>query len=433
MMWQACGEQLAAQLAAEQIIHSENFMNRWRTAISRARPGVFAAALLACSLWRVGAAAQDAPPKNGIVTSEGVTYRFEFAGNVAQVPLENVSGRLLLPVRVNTGKPGFFLIATGDPRTVVDPKPWLPEDASSATKIDFERTLFSMSGLEMQVAQIAPASLVDLSDQVGQQLRGIFGADVLRQFVVEIAYDRSAVHIYDAKSFQYSGKGITLPLIMRGGLPSIHIKVAPLGQAAFEDDFAIQTESDGGLSISKSYVAAHHLRANKFKGFNRPDASGNKTLLARLKTITIGPYHFDEPIAEFPSSSGAENGSGGSIGNALLSRFRIFLDQPHQQVILETGSNFRGSFDTDMSGVVLVAKGANLKTFEVAAVAPKTPGSEAGLQKGDVIAGIDGSPAADLDLSGVRDMFRQIGHEYHLTVVRGDHTVEMKLRMKRLV
>ncbi len=408
-------------------------MNPWRKASSRARLGFFAAVILAGGLWRVGAQAQDAPPKNGIVTSEGVSYRYNYAGNVAQVPLENVSGRLLLPVRVNTGRPGFFLVATGDPRTVVDPKPWTPEDAAAGAKIDFAKVFFSMSGIEMEVAQVAPADLVNLSDQVGQPVHGIFGADVLRQFVVEIEYDRSAIHFYDAKSFQYSGKGITLPLIMRGGLPSIHVKVAPMGQAAFEDDFAIQTESDGGLSISKTYVAAHHLRANKFKGFSRPDASGNKTVLSRLKTITIGPYSFDAPIAELPPSSGAENGSGGSIGNAMLSRFRIFLDQPHQQVILESSKNFRGSFDTDMSGVVLVAKGANLKTFEVAAVAPKTPASEAGLQKGDVIAGIDGSPAADLDLSGVREMFRQIGHEYHLTVVRGDHTVEMKLKTKRLV
>ena len=86
-----------------------------------------------------------------------------------------------------------------------------------------------------------------------------------------------------------------------------------------------------------------------------------------------------------------------------------------------------------MSGVVLVARGANLKSFEVAAVTPHSPGSEAGLQKGDVIAGIDGQPAADLDLSGVRDLFRVFGHEYHLTVTRGDHTVEMKLKTKRLV
>jgi hypothetical protein len=30
-------------------------------------------------------------------------------------------------------------------------------------------------------------------------------------------------------------------------------------------------------------------------------------------------------------------------------------------------------------------------------------------------------------------MFREFGHEYHLTVQRGDHTVEMKMRTKRLV
>ena len=408
-------------------------MNARRTARSRARIKFLFVALLAGGMAWLGAKAQDAPPQNGIVTSENVAYRFAYAGNVAQIPLTNVSGRMLLPVKVNTGRPGFFLVATGDPRTVLDPKPWLPEDAVPGTQIDFEHTLFSMSGIDMQVSQVLPASLVDLSDQVGQPVRGILGADVLRQFVVELEYDRSAIHLYDAKSFEYSGKGIKLPLIMRGGLPSIHIKVAPLGHAAFEDDFAIQTESDGGVSISRPYVAAHHLRINKIKGFSRPDASGNKTLLARMKTISIGPYNFDAPIAEFPPASGAENGSGGSIGNAMLSRFRIFLDQPHQQVILETGANFRSSFDTDMSGVVLVAKGSNLKTFEVAAVAPKTPGSECGLQKGDVIAGIDGQPAADLDLSGVRDMFRQYGHEYHLTVMRGDHTVEMKLKTKRLV
>jgi hypothetical protein len=390
-------------------------------------------ALLAGGTGWLGATAQDAAPKNGIVTSEGVSYRFAFAGNVAQIPLENVSGRLLLPLRVNAGKPGFFLVATGDPRTVIDPKPWLPEEAKAASQIDFAHPLFSMAGLDMQVAQVLPAALEDFSHQVGQPVRGILGADVLRQFVIEIEYNRSAIHFYDAKSFQYSGKGITLPLIMRGGLPSIHVKVAPVGQAAFEDDFAIQTEADGGVSIAKPYVAAHHLRINKIKGFSRPDASGNKTLLARMKTISIGPYNFDAPIAEFPPASGAENGSGGSIGNAMLSRFRIFLDQPHQQVILETSIGFRNSFDTDMSGVVLVAKGANLKTFEVAAVAPKTPGADCGLQKGDVIAGIDGSPAADLDLSGVREMFRQIAHEYHLTVMRGDHTVEMKLKTKRLV
>jgi hypothetical protein len=417
-------------------------MNSWRMVISRARLGVFLCALLAGGTAWIGLRAQDkpaqdpappaAPPANGIITSGGVTYRFAYAGNVAQIPLENVSGRMLMPVRVNTGKPGFFLVATGDPRTALDPKPWLPQDAAAGTQIDFKKTLFSLPGLDMQVAELIPASLVDLSDQVGQPVRGVLGADVLRQFVIEIEYDRSAIHFYDANSFQYEGKGMKLPLIMRGGLPSIHMKIALEGHGSFEDDFALETETASTVSVSKPYAVAHHINEKKLKGFWRVNPNGEKTLLARVKSIAIGPYVFEEPIAEFPPAAGPDNSSA-SIGNGLLSRFRIFLDQPHQQVIFETGETYKNNFEADMSGVVLVAKGANLKTFEVAAVTPHSPGSEAGLQKGDVIAGIDGQPAADLDLSGVRDLFRVFGHEYHLTVVRGEHTVEMKLRTKRLV
>ena len=417
-------------------------MKSWRTAISGARLCVILFALLAGGGAWLGLRAQDKPaqdpappaaaPGNGIVTSENVAYRFAYAGNVAQIPLENVSGRMLMPVRVNTGKPGFFVVATGDPRTALDPKPWLPQDAAGAAPIDFEKTLFSLPGLDMQVSQLIPASLVDLSDQVGQPVRGILGADVLRQFVIEIEYDRSAIHFYDAKSFEYSGKGIKLPLIMRGGLPSIHMKISLEGHGSFEDDYAVETETASTVSVSKPYAAAHHINQKKLKGFSRVEPNGGKTLLTRVKSVAIGPYVFEEPIVEFPPAAGPDN-SGGSIGNGLLSRFRIFLDQPHQQVILETGENYKNSFEADMSGVILVARGANLKTFEVAAVTPHSPGSEAGLQKGDVIAGIDGQPAADLDLSGVREMFRVFGHEYHLTVVRNEHTVEMKMKTKRLV
>jgi hypothetical protein len=422
-------------------IHAEKFMNSWRTVSSSARLAIIFSALLASGGAWLGLSAQDKPaqdpapaaappPNNGIMTSENVAYRFAYAGNVAQIPLQNVSGRMLMPVRVNTGKPGFFLIATGDPRTALDPKPWLPQDAAAAAPIDFEKTLFSLPGLDMQVSGLMPASLVDLSQQVGQPVRGVLGADVLRQFVIELEYDRSAIHFYDAKSFEYSGKGMKFPLIMRNGVPSIHMKISLEGHGSFEDDFAVETETASTVSISRPYAVAHHINQKKLKGFSRVEPNGGKTLMTRMKSVSIGPYVFLEPIVEFPAAAGPDQSSG-SVGNGLLSRFRIFLDQPHQQVILETGENYKNSFEADMSGVVLVARGANLKTFEVAAVTPHSPGSEAGLQKGDVIAGIDGQPAADL--SGVRDLFRVFGHDYHLTVTRGDHTVEMKLKTKRLV
>src|SRR5580658_2669653 len=99
-------------------IEAEKFMNSWRISISRARLAVLLCALLAGGTAWIGLRAQDkpvqdpapaaAPPANGIITKENVAYRFAYAGNVAQIPLENVSGRILMPVRVNAGKPGFF-------------------------------------------------------------------------------------------------------------------------------------------------------------------------------------------------------------------------------------------------------------------------------------------------------------------------------------
>src|SRR5580704_11401438 len=142
-------------------------MKSWRMLSSSARLGIILFALLAGGGAWLALSAQDkpaqdpappaAPPNNGISTSENVAYRFAYAGNVAQIPLQNVSGRMLMPVRVNTGKPGFFLIATGDPRTALDPKPWLPQDAAAAAPIDFEKTLFSLPGLDMQVSGLMPA------------------------------------------------------------------------------------------------------------------------------------------------------------------------------------------------------------------------------------------------------------------------------------
>ncbi len=45
----------------------------------------------------------------------------------------------------------------------------------------------------------------------------------------------------------------------------------------------------------------------------------------------------------------------------------------------------------------MVARGPGLKTFDVVRVEPGTPGADAKIQKGDVIAGVDTDPAAGLD------------------------------------
>jgi C-terminal processing protease CtpA/Prc len=66
-------------------------------------------------------------------------------------------------------------------------------------------------------------------------------------------------------------------------------------------------------------------------------------------------------------------------------------------------------------------------------VEPGSPGAVAGIHEGDIIAGIDEEPAADITLNAVRDLFRQIGHKYKLVIERNGKTQEVVIEMKRLV
>jgi C-terminal processing protease CtpA/Prc len=66
-------------------------------------------------------------------------------------------------------------------------------------------------------------------------------------------------------------------------------------------------------------------------------------------------------------------------------------------------------------------------------VRPGTPGADAGLKEGDVIVGVDEEPAADLSLSAIRDLFRQVGHEYKLLIDRHGQSLPITIKMRRLV
>jgi len=69
-----------------------------------------------------------------------------------------------------------------------------------------------------------------------------------------------------------------------------------------------------------------------------------------------------------------------------------------------------------MSGLSIVAKGTGLRTFEIVRVQPGNAWRCGGIREGDVIAGIDEEPAADMTLTAIRDLFRQVGHRYKLLI-----------------
>ncbi|MGA7625557.1 MAG: PDZ domain-containing protein [Candidatus Acidiferrales bacterium] len=256
---------------------------------------------------------------------------------------------------------------------------------------------------------------------------------------MEVDYIRQTVQLHDPAVFTYEGTGKSFPLAFPAGIPLLRAKSEISGRKTIEADFGVDTALDASILFFRSFSDAEKISAARFKTVSAsyPQIDdGAKILLGRLRNFQIGPFLAETPVAIFSqSNSGGTSGNklAGSIGGDFLHRFTVIFDFPHQRIILNPNLQFNHSIDEDMSGLSLIAKGANLKTFEVVQVQPGTPAADAGIQKGDIIVAVDDEAAADLALAAIRGLFRQVGHEYKLLIDRKGQSITVSIKMRRLL
>jgi hypothetical protein len=256
--------------------------------------------------------------------------------------------------------------------------------------------------------------------------------------VIEVDYARQTVRLYDPATYQYSGHAKSLPLTFVGGMPVVQAKLNT-GHKEVEAGFVVNTALDASLAISDKFAQAHRLFSSHMKTI--PDADlhlggGQGVVLARMGEFQIGPYAIEQPIAAFSSGSlPADNDPriGGEIGAGALRRFKVIFDFPRQEMILDPNGNFRSDDHEDMSGISIIAGGPGLKRFEVTQVRSGTPGSDAKIQKGDVIAGVDEEAAADLSLADIRGLFRQVDQKHKLLIERDGKTLTVTIQTRHLL
>jgi len=387
--------------------------------------------------------AQNQPSQNQTKTAAVVPQppakpanrpRFDFGGNAAAIPATFIQNVAFFPISLNQSKPSLFAVDTSASVTSIDP--------SRAAEIGIAPNrgywLVFLGGA-IPFASVPAAARGDFAAQIGRPYEGTLGVDFLSAVVAELDFGRETARIFDPAAYKYSGKGTVFPLRLSNGMPVIRAKfVSPRGKDV-EADFAVDTSMIAGIVISEKFAGARKLissHGKPMKGYDPQLTGGEDVSLFRLKSFQIGHSGAPDIVAEFSRSRLADADDpklAGVIGGAMLRRFSVVLDYPHQQIIFDANSRFKDYDEEDKSGVAVVAKGPGLKTFEIVHVEPGTPGAQAGLQKGDVIAGIDEEAAADLTLASVRNLFRQVGHTYKLLIQRGDQTKQVSVQMRRLL
>jgi len=418
-------------------------MERRKTTLFLAMAGVLVVSLAAKPFHRAQGNAtpqKPVPPSPSSGPSFASTVRFAYGGNVAEVPAEFIGGLVLLPLHVNQSQPCLFVLDSTAASTSID-----PSRAAELGIVTGKSAELEFAGVTMSLTELPAAAKPGFDTQFGRAYEGTLGEDFFETFVIGIDYARKTVRLYDPGTYQYSGHGKGFHISFSGSTPVVRAKFNANGKT-LEADFGVDTALDTSVLFSERYANAHHMLSH-FKTIPAMDESPDPTqgaLLGRLRLFQIGPFPVQQAIATFsekssekgPEKRGGPIGSGqlaGEIGGGMLHRFTVIFDYPHQQIIFDPNSERRTDEIEDMSGISVIAQGPGLRGFEVTQVRPGTPGAEAGLQKGDVIAGIDEDPAADLSLMQVRGLFRLLGHPYRLTVERNDQTLHLTLKLKRLL
>lgn len=380
------------------------------------------------------------------------TTHFVSGTSALRIPFELASNVIFLKVRVNDSQPLSFILDTGASLTIIDAERakqsgikfsivgkalgagGSPVDAGLAKDVSF-----SLLGLDFQARQTGIISLFDLNRYTGRTVDGVLGHNFFSRFVVEIDYAAHLINLYDPKSFQYSGAGESVPIELKDSGANVRARLALAGRVPIEGDFRIDTGGSHALLLHTPFVKAQNILQSVPKTIAVPAAGvGGETsvLLGRIQSLQLGRFTLEKPVTGFAQSSKgalANPNLTGNIGGGILRRFKVIFDYQNKRMILEPNGKITEPFESDMSGVVLIAEGAKLDIPKVFYVTENSPASEAGLRVGDIITAIDSKPSSTLSLEDIREMFKQNGREYLLSVKRGEQSLQIKIKLRGLI
>jgi hypothetical protein len=402
-----------------------------------------------------GSSSAPAPPAKPAASpsqTPGPVFRFQYGGNVAQIPFDFNGNMMFVPVRIAGGQPCLFLVDSGVAESAIDRQkladlglsaavpaaggaPRAPNNGTNNNKVNQKTAPY------VGMPSLRVVSFADLSKNLGRAVEGVIGTDVLSRFVIEIDYDRLSLRLFDPASYQYSGKTPPLPLDASSDLLTVPVRTEVPGRKNSTAQFAIDTGFPDAIEFQGAAAELHkhfftHERTRL--ALIPTEMTGPPPVEGRIKEVQLGKFTFTEPAADFsrapvtpPPAGSAHSPIAGVIGNEILRRFKVIIDPVKHQAILEPGHHYNEPFEIDMSGMVLQAEGPSLKTIRVADVLEHSPAHSAGIQKGDIIAGIQSEPAVELHLADLRDLFTQPEKEVKMTLDRNGKTVDVKLKLPK--
>ena len=296
--------------------------------------------------------------------------------------------------------------------------------------------LDELKGFNQPVAMALP--LMQLSTGMGQEIDGIVGTTFIKQFVLEVDYQTRTITFHPRETFDYKGKGESIPIEFYRAHPTLSATVKAIGGQPVTRRFVLDLGSGMALALHSPFVAEQNLlgaQTRTVKLIGAAGAGGSvKGQVGRVESLQIGSYQLSQVLTVFTEDTAgafSDPTLAGNIGMQIATRFKVFLDYGRNRIILEPSALYRDPFGVAAPGMAVRTEG-DFHTFRVKEVLENSPASDAGIKEGDLITAINGTPAVQLTLTKMIEMFEK-PLTYELVIKRGADDVTVRLTPRKIV
>jgi hypothetical protein len=363
-------------------------------------------------------------------TNANAIQRIDTPRPLLSVPLIVEEDIPLVQVRINGSQPLWFILDTGASACVVDQglakqlnlrmegQGKVAGVGAGTQNITFAKNV--VYGVDNIRLQVPDSYVIDLSGVVlpgGRKLDGLLGYDFIQQYVVVLDYEQGRMHLYEQKTFAYSGQGQKLLLELRNRVPYVKAKLHVAGQPSVERSWLVDT---GAADTFDDELLAQTTSPKREAlggiGLGEP----KKIILARAERIELGRF----TLRDVPGVTG-----GMKIGSGLLRRFTVIIDYHRLSMILEPNRSLNDAFLVDASGLELRSEE---KGQRMIALLANSPATEVGLRQNDLLLSVDGRDTSAFKTGELRQLFSRSGNEHTLRVQRGTNVFQVRIRLRRL-
>ncbi|MFK7749958.1 MAG: aspartyl protease family protein [Kordia sp.] len=368
---------------------------------------------------------------------------------VATIPFEN-DELMYIKVKVNEHTaPLNFVFDTGASTVVLDEK----VAEKIGVKADYQQPTQGAAGSEMynialsqkfQIGNViledAHTVLVDLerlSKRGNQQVDGIIGYNIMKEYVTQIDYDENVIKLYKSiKDIQEKEQYKTVEASFDySQIPQVNLEFTLENNQKFKGNFLFDSGANLTFLLNTPFVKAKNIEnllgktiENKAEGLT----TSSNFKIGKIVSLQWDDFTFGEmPIDLSNSKAGvmASEAYTGILGIKIINKFNSILDYKHKKIYLKPNKTYQKAFEFPRSGISLTQETDIIKISNVITAAEAY---KKGIREGDQLLEINDITAKDV--RKCREILKQKNEKVKLKLKTEKGTIKtITILLKRLI